>query len=836
MGKTLYPSPFYKNKTYFGLKFLCLGFIFSLALTYPIFAQETKEDSSTSPSKGPTPQGELQRQEEKIQDLPSLISVEPTAQEGYLAQEEKIVTALDIRGNKTIATSLVLSKIKLRVSQAYSANIVRDDIKRLYSTGYFADIKVDLDDFADGVKVIFSLKEKPLIEKVTFSGLRSISREKTRGIINTKEGQYLDYPKLYQDIKEIKILHEKKGFANVGVDYKVNLNESQEKAEVAFIINEGKIIRVRKITILGAVSFKEKRILKLMKTKKKGFLSAGLLKEDMLEEDIQRITSFYKSKGFIDIKVDKAVERDTAGGSIYITITIDEGKQYRVGSIQMKGNKIATTEELEKENKLLAGDIYTEEGMRDNAAGIQSYYFEKGYIFAKIDISTSLNPDTGEVDITYNIAEDELAYVNRVEIRGNIKTKDKVIRRELRINPGEQFDGKKLKRSRERLDNLGFFEEVNFDMADTGQARKKDLIVEVKEAKTGEFSFGGGYSSVDQLVGFVEIAQKNFDFKNFNTFTGGGQDLRLKAQLGSVSSSFELSFTEPWIFDYPLSFGFDAYNTGHKRESNVGYGYDETRTGGDLRLGKELNEFLRAGLFYRIENVDIGDIPSDATNDLKQEEGANIISSLGMSLTRDSRDNIFSPTKGTVLSGSAEVAGGPFAGDKDFFRLSGYGIYDLPVFRVGRPARGENPRYSVLEFRARAGIVGEFDNSDYVPIYERFYLGGSNSVRGYNERKIGPLDTVTDDPLGGEAMLLGNIEYTYPLIDFIKGAVFYDIGNVWAGSGDIGNGGFKAGAGLGIRIKTPIGPVKLDYGYPLNDEPGEDTKSGKFHFSISRGF
>lgn len=841
MDKNLILGGFGGNQTVRRLGIAVVGFIFIFFFSSLLFAQKEQDSRGDELVSGePSFQQDDSQNQAKLQDMLSSSLDEELSQDnsslGQSASQEKKVVVLDIRGNKAIAVSVILAKIKLRVGQAYSANISRDDIKRLYATGFFSDIKVDLEDIAGGVKVIFTIREKPLIEKVSFKGFRSVSPEKASSVITTKQGQYLDDLKLIQDLKELKALYEKKGFANVLIEHAVKPDVSGEKVEVEFSANEGKRLKVRKITLLGVRSFKEKRILKLIKTKKKGFLSAGLLKEDDLEEDLQKIISFYKSKGFIDVKADKSVERDATSGNIYIIITIDEGRQYTVGSVRISGNKIAETAELEKENKLISGDIYTEEGARENAVALQSYYFEKGYIFAKVDIGTTLNPDTGNVDIIYNIIENELAFVNRVDIRGNLKTKDKVIRRELRINPGEQFDGKKLKRSRERLNNLGFFEEVNFDMSDTDKENTKDLIVDVKEAKTGEFSFGGGYSSVDQFIGFAEIAQKNFDFKNFKTFTGAGQDLRLKAQLGSISSNFELSFTEPWIFDYPLSFGFDAYNTGHKRESDVGYGYDETRAGGDLRLGKELNELLKAGLVYRIENVEIGDIPAEATNDLKQEEGTNLISSAGVSLTRDSRDNIFNPTRGAVVSGAAELAGGPFGGDKDFYRLSGYGTYDLAVFKVGRPKRGEEPKYSVLEFRARAGISDAYSDSNAVPIYERFYLGGSNSVRGYNERKIGPIDSATEDPLGGEAMALGNIEYTYPLVDFIKGAVFYDVGNVWAKSSDFGGGGFKAGTGLGLRIKTPIGPVKLDYGIPLNDEPGEEDKSGKFHFSISRGF
>lgn len=753
-------------------------------------------------------------------------------------QDEQIkkVTVVDIQGNKTIATSVILSKIKIRVDQDYTPNITREDIKRLYDTGFFSDIKVNLEDFGGGVKVIFLLQEKPTIEKINYSGLKRVSREKVNKVLNSRVGQALDYPKLNQDVKEITSLYEKKGFSNALVSYKVNLSATQDKVEVEFLINEGKKVVIRKIFITGVDNFKVKRILKLMKTKKKGWFSAGILHEDILEEDMERVASFYRNYGFVDVSADKEIERYPAKGDIYINVSVNEGKKYTVGSVVIKGNKIASTEDLTEQIKLIEGEVFTEDLLHNDSAAIQGYYLEKGYIFARIEPNTSLNPDTGKVDINYNIIENELAYVNRIEIRGNIKTRDKIVRRELRLNPGERFDGKKLKRSKERLNNLGFFEEVSFDMADTDEPNKKDLIVEVKEAKTGEFSFGGGYSSVDKLIGFMEIAQKNFDFKNFSTFTGAGQDLRLKAQLGSVSNSFELSFTEPWIFDYPLSFGFDLYNTEHDRESDVGYGYDEQHTGGDLRFGKEISEFTRAGLTYKIERVTIGDVPTDATNDLKSEEGENLVSTLGLSLTRDNRDNVFSPTRGTVLGSSFELAGGPLGGDKDFFRVIGSGLYDMPVFRVGRAKRGEEVKYSVLEFRLRAGIVSEFGNSETVPIYERFYLGGSNSVRGYNERKIGPLDSATDDPLGGESMLLGNIELTYPLMDFIKGALFYDVGNVWAVSSDLGNGGFRAGVGLGVRLKTPIGPIKLDYGIPLNDEPGEDGRSGKFHFSVSRGF
>ncbi len=300
----------------------------------------------------------------------------------------------------------------------------------------------------------------------------------------------------------------------------------------------------------------------------------------------------------------------------------------------------------------------------------------------------------------------------------------------------------------------------------------------------------------------------------------------MRASFGTLSNQYNLSFTEPWIFDYPVSFGFDLYRRSHERESDVGYGYDEARTGGDIRLGKEISEYLRGDLMYRFDSIDITDVSTNATADLKKEEGKNTISSFKFGLTEDRRDNRFLPTQGHLLTGSLEMAGGPFAGDKDFLKFFGRASKYFPLLRG-----------SVLEFRGRMGLADAYGDSDELPIYERFFAGGAYTVRGYEERMIGPIDTTSKDPLGGESMLVGNIEYTYPLFDFLRVATFFDTGNVWKKMDDLGSGNFKSSFGFGMRLKTPIGPINLDYGIPLNKEPGEDEKSdGRFHFSFSHGF
>jgi outer membrane protein insertion porin family len=745
-----------------------------------------------------------------------------------LSQPE-FVRAIEIIGNKSISTNTILSKMKTRIGKPYLENVISDDIKRLYLLGFFSDINIKTEDYLDGLKIILTVAERSLITKISFKGMRRvyIKEEKLKDMLKSKEKQYLDYPKLNEDVETIIKLYQKRGFTDTLVEYQIAINQEKNTVEVIFAVQEAKRIRIKNVTIEGNKSFLAKRIIKLMKTRRAWLLNRGVLKNEVLNEDIKRIESFYQREGFADVKIDYSTRRDPRRPFIYITIIIEEGKKYLVGQITIQGNVTVPEEEIRgKLKECLPGKVFSQQAMQLDISNIQGIYFDKGYIFVRVQEATSLNSQTSNVDIVYAITESEVAYVDKIRVRGNIKTKDIVIRRELRIYPGDRFDGEKLRRSKERLQNLGFFEEISYDTQDTDTPNIKDLIVEVKEAKTGAFSFGGGYSTVDEFVGFVEIEQKNFDWRNFPYFTGDGQDLRLRASFGSLSNRYNLSFTEPWLFDYPIAFGFDLYSYSHERESDVGYGYDEERTGGNIRLGKELTEYLRANFSYRYDIIKISDVSADATNDLKKEEGENTISSVTFGLTQDKRDNVFMPTKGYLLTGSIEVAGGPFSGDKDFIKVFTRASKYFPMFRG-----------SVLEIKARLGMSDAYGDSEELPIYERFFAGGAYTIRGYEERSIGPIDAATKDPLGGESLLIGNVEYTYPLFDFLRVAGFFDTGNVWKKMDDLGTSDFKSSFGLGVRLKTPIGPINLDYGIPLNKAPGEDRKSsGRFHFSFSHGF
>jgi outer membrane protein insertion porin family len=743
----------------------------------------------------------------------------------------KKVTAIEVKGNKSIAATVILSKIKTRVGMDYSTNILSDDIKRLNELGYFSDIKIDVEDFESGLKVLLMVTEKSIIEKIVFEGRfkRIIREERLRESIKLKEGQYLDEAQLKEDLAVIKDLYIKKGYAKVEVNHTVEINPDNNQTTLRISIEPDRRIRIKRIEFYGNKSFKAKRLLKLIKSRKAWLFSSGFYEEEVLRDDIEKLKSFYHREGFIDVNVEYELGYDEKKAFIFLVFRIEEGKKYVVGQIYVKGNTIYNTDEIKKNLKVISpGKVFSHDAIQEDAFHIQSIYFDKGYIFAQASGSTYLNPETDKVDVTFTIDEGIVGYVAKIKIRGNVKTKDVVIRRELRIYPGERFDGQKLRRSKERLENLGFFEEVSYDIEPPAEVepQMRNLVVEVRESKTGEFSFGGGYSSVDKLIGFVEIAQKNFDWRNFPYFTGAGQDLRLRAELGSIAQNFELSFTEPWIFDYPVSFGFDGYRRVRDRETDVGFGYNEKRAGGALRLGREFGEYVRGDALYRIEEVTISNVSGEATRELKKEIGTNVISSFSVGFTRDTRDNIFSPSRGHTAGVTFELAGGLFGGDKDFTKLTASASKHFSLIRN-----------STLEFRLRAGLTSAYGDSKEVPIYERFYAGGADTVRGYHERKVGPIDPVSKDPIGGEAMVVGNIEYLYPVIEMAKAALFYDVGNVWSEVSDFGSSGYKSGIGFGVRLKTPLGPVRLDYGWPLNKEPGEPARGkGRFHFSFSRGF
>jgi len=737
---------------------------------------------------------------------------------------DKVVVDIRVEGNQAISSATIISKIKTKAGGVLSEQVINEDIKRLYGLGYFTDVSIDVEDHTEGVIVTVIVEEKPVIEEVVFQGNKKISAPRLRKIFKIKSGDMLNYNKIAEGVSEIKAFYERSGFYRAEVKYNLDKDDETGQIVIKIVIDENVRMRVKRVVVEGNEFVKTGKILGLMETKPAWLFRRGFFDDRTFEGDLSRIKVFYEDKGFLDMVVKPKIDY-VKEGNMQITIMIDEGDRYGVEKIFIKGKTIIPEQKIREMMSLKEGEPFGYTELRQDLEKIRALYYHEGYMNADIAVDRILKPVTHKLDIVYDINARDVVYVGKINIKGNTKTKDVVIRRELRIFPGQRFDGNKIRRSKERLYNLGFFEDVFFETIPTGKADVNNLEVSVKETKTGEFSFGGGYSSIDEFVGFVQVMQKNFDIFNFPNFTGDGQNLAVTAELGTTKSDFDISWTEPWILDYPLSFGFDLYHKTHFRRTHVGYGYREMRTGGDARLGKEFLEYFRSDLIYRLENVDISDISDDASQSLKDEEGDNWLSAMTLGVQFDNRDNIFSPTRGFLSSISLANTGGFLLGDKDFYR--GYcmgSFYYSPLWKL------------VLELKARAGFADSYGNTDDVPIYERFFAGGANTIRGYRERKVGPRDPASNDPIGGESTLIGNAEMTFPIYEkYIKGAFFYDVGNVWAEIENFAQGSYKHGIGVGLRLKTPIGPLKLDWGYPLSDNH-DDEKRGEFYFSMSHGF
>ena len=751
------------------------------------------------------------------------------------SQDEQIVD-IRIKGNYSISTVTIVNRLKIKPGDVFEESALNKELKRLYAMGYFSDVFIEVEEHSDGVIVVFTVVEKPIITGIEFRGNTHLKSGKLEKKISTKMGELVDFNRLSQDVAAIKGLYVEEGYYRIAVDYEVDISDTGDKAKVIFVVNEGRTLKVKTIEVEGNMSFPDDRIKKLMATKTAfWFIQKGAFDEDKFQSDLSRISTFYRSKGYLDVQVTSRTSYTDDGTFSHITVVIDEGQRYIVGNITLHGDMVVPEEDVRDLILMEPGDPFDYELMREDSENVRMFYYDNGYMDADVDLQHRYNPTDGRMDLTYEIQAHNVIHVGKVNIIGNTKTRGQVIRREVKLYPGEKYDGKYLRRSKERIYNLGYFEDVYFETVPTRDPDVKDLNVMVKETKTGEFSFGGGYSSVDAFIGFVQIRQRNFDILDFPTFTGAGQDLTIRAEAGSARQNYFVNWTDPWIFDFPYLFGFDIYREEHNRTSLTGYGYDERRTGGSLRLGKELAEYLAAGLVYNLEEVKISNLPDDPGPALERERGENWISRLTLNMNYDRRDNKYSPTKGYFVGFTAQNAGGPLGADKSFVKGWINGNYYHSIIKD-----------LVLELRSSLGIAENYGDTDEIPIYERFFAGGATTIRGYEERAVGPRDKTSSggigEPIGGEAMFLATAEVVFPIYKgLMKGAVFYDVGNVWNSATDMisteffKDNGLKQGAGIGIRVKTPIGPIKLDWGYPLSDNYGE-KKEGRFYFSVSHGF
>ena len=738
------------------------------------------------------------------------------------AEQAKKVTKVSVKGNSRISTFTILSRIKTREGMPFLQEVVSADIERLYGLGHFQDISVDASEFLGGLNITFTVQERPAIEKIVISGNKKLKSKKIKRYMSVVIGDTYSEKRLKRNDESIYELYKKHGYYAATVSHTVE-KKGSDKVVVNIKISEGKKVRIKKIVFDGNSHFSNWKLKRQMVTKKARlkWFPRGYYDPDKFKEDIKRLKHYYDKAGYIKAEIKEAdITFNEAKTRMYIRISISENDKYFTNNITVKGNKNLPSQEILNILDMKKGDVFSRYGVSKDIYNMWMFYGERGYIEAYVNPETQISDKDKTVDVVYNINEGSINYVRSVIIKGNLETKDKVIRREVRLKPGEKLDTKKVRRSRQRLMNLDYFDNVDFSDEKTEEINVRDLICDVEEKKTGRFSFGGGYNSVENAMGFIELRQKNFDIKNFPSFSGGGQHVNIRADISAKRKNFVLSFTEPWFRDEPLSLGFDLYNKTYYQEE-----WTETKTGGDIRVGRDLSEYTRGFVTYKCENVDVGSLTDDAPDVVQDDEGSAAISSVTAKIKNDHRDNIFDPTEGYVNVVSAECAGGPFFGDKDFYKLTGSASKYFPLTKK-----------SVFNVRFRAGVVDSYGGTKQVPVYERFHVGGPSTVRGYDYSSIGPKDD--DVNVGGNSMLVGNLEYSYLLVDTtdtptdhpikIRGLVFYDAGNAWKSAGGF-SGSLKTSIGTGIRILMPI-PVTLFYGY------GIDRHKGRFDISISYSF
>ena len=741
-------------------------------------------------------------------------------------------------GPAAASDELIKANIRVKVGDTYSRIGVDDDVRSLYGTGFFYNIRVVEEPVEGGVKVTYVMQGKPRLDEIKFEGNKKYSESKLLKTISSKKGEPLDERKLFTDSQAIQKLYQKAGLQKTQVKYVLNINENAGRGSATFEITESPRVLIYDVIFEGATAFKTSKLAKVIETRKRWWLSwitgSGVLKDDVFEEDKDKLAEFYRNEGYIDFEIKEVKFEQVDAKRMTIRLVLFEGSQYKVGTVQIKGNQIFPAEEIlkgspvegrMKKPEMTTGKIFTPRGLNHDIEAVRDFYGAKGYIDTRVSAQKTPNTETGNIDLVFQVEERDKSFIEKIEIKGNIKTKDRVIRRELAVSPGETFDMVSVTLSKERLQNLNFFEKVDTQPEPTDVPNRKNLVVAVDEKNTGNLSVGAGFSSVDNLVGFIEVTQGNFDLFKPPYFTGGGQKGRLRASYGARRQDYVATFIEPWFLDRKLALSVDAYHRLTSFESTL---YDTAQTGGRIGLEKALgSDFLRGSISYTAERVGIKNVATNASPELMGEAGLQFVSKVGLGLAYDTRRGGLIPTGGQRTDLTTEIAGGPLGGDSSFYKVELRTSWYFPGFIEGH----------LLELGARGGGVENYGNSTNVTIFNRFFLGGPRTLRGYRYYGVGPTDSFGES-FGGNTYWMASAEYSIPIIDKLRFAAFYDIGKVYSSSWSLNPNGakgerlFNDDVGIGLRINIPnLGPLRFDYGFPLTRDP-RSSAGGKFNFDI----
>ncbi|MEZ5327407.1 MAG: outer membrane protein assembly factor BamA [Verrucomicrobiales bacterium] len=727
------------------------------------------------------------------------------------------------RGAKTVDESRILANMLTKVGDPLSTEVVEEDIKSLYLSGDVENVDIYAEDVAAGVRLIVEVQTRAQLSEVNFLGNSGISSDRLRRETELKVGQPVQDSKLQVAQGQLQELYRKKGFPDVGISYKVEDGPDSGFSRVTFMIDEGDKALLRSVRFQGNTHFTEAQLRKEMETGKFSFsklIGRGRQADnDTLEQDVTKIQDFYRDNGYLNAAVSDVQRVKADDGKVDVVLTIAEGELYYVSSVNVSGNTVYTVEQLVPAIQLEVGQPFSMKKMRTDVKTISDYYGSRGYHDASVNprIDTAAG---NQLLITYDIRENDKSFIRKINIDGNVKTSDEVIRRELAVVPGEALNTVKLDASRRRLENLGYFQEpggVEIFPVDSGVDDYKDINITLREKNTGTLNFGAGFSSIDNLVGFVDVTQTNFDLWNSPSFTGGGQKFRLGLKYGSKRRDFMLSLIEPWFMDQRLALGGEVFYRDINFLSDV---YDQRQIGTAFSLRKPMGVNGSLKFEYKLQQVKIHNLDNDVSEAILSEEGEFLESQFAVDYNYDTRDSVFLPRRGHKFTASASGSG--LGGDVKNWGLS-----------AGLQKHWNLPYDSILSFEGNVNVVDSF-GGDPVPIFNRQFLGGANNLRGFDFREVGPKDE-NGEPLGGGTSAYMTAELTVPIIEKVRGALFYDVGFVNNDSFDFSTGDVNSNFGVGLRLFLPVGPVRLDFGIPVQADEFNDS-NGKFNFNIGYQF
>ena len=739
---------------------------------------------------------------------------ELTGQVKAFVDRQLYIAAINISGNTRIDSGAIRQRITSKIGDPYNLVALRKDLKEIFHMGYFSDIKIDASESPAGWEVTFQVVEKEIISKINITGFKAKKEEDIRATIKVKANAIISETEINASVANIRNLYRDDGY----YDCQVNVERKEvgrSRVDLTFNITEGAKVFIKEIHFTGNTSFTAGKLEDIITTSEKSIISfitdSGLLNRKKLEEDAARLGSFYHNNGFIDAKVGDP-EVVQKGEWFYVYFNIDEGERYQCGSIDLAGDLVDSKAELLK-LVLVGGEQYfSRKVLREDIIRLTDLYADKGYAFAEIDPKIDKDPIKKQINLTLQISQGKLIHINRINIKGNTRTRDKIVRREIELAENGVFNASQLKTSHQQLQRLEYFEDVNISPEPTIDDTRLDINVEVKEKPTGKFSIGAGYSSVDHLTFMGEISENNL--------LGRGQRLAFQANVSGSSNQFNIDFTEPHLNDSKLLVGFNIYRWKRTYDD-----YTKSSNGGAARVGYPLWEKWMYNLSYGYDNTTLEDVNLlTASQEIIDSMDYHITSAIKTGVSRDTRDRQYAAHTGSQNSLTVKYAGGLLGGNNSFTKLEGMTSWFLPVSKS-------------TTFHSLLSVGQIFGNSKgHLPVFEKFYLGGINTIRGFDNGKISPIDPKTGNRIGGDKMWYGNFEYIFPIVkeQGVLGVIFYDVGNVYDNEQSWRFSDIKQSAGAGIRWLSPMGPLRLEWGKNL--APLEDEKTSNWEFSIGGNF